>query len=247
MQTDCEHRRVAGEQADAECRHDECGGRHGQDETDSGQHRLSRACVPLRTLGTDSVSRPHCIAQAESGRNPSRNSMFRLRIVHGAARAQATAGVRLLRYLATRVGYRYGREVVSKGNPETLDMVAVRTTGRIGAPEADHAKRDSDPWAMIDVFPLPAFICGPDGALLRYNKRAEELWGVAPGAGSGHRFGGAHRLYRADGSLIPMNDRPVAKVLNTGTGMRDLELIVERQDGSRIRVLANIEPLFDEN
>ena len=173
--------------------------------------------------------------------------MFRLHILHGAARAQATAGVRLLRYLATRVGYRYGREVVSKGNPETLDMVAVRRTGRIGAPEADHAKRDSDPWAMIDVFPLPAFICGPDGALLRYNKRAEEMWGLAPETGKGHRFGGAYRLYNADDTPIPTKDRPVAQVLRTGTGIRDLELVIERRDGSRVRVLASIEPLFDEN
>jgi PAS domain S-box-containing protein len=100
---------------------------------------------------------------------------------------------------------------------------------------------------MIDVFPLPAFICGPDAALLRYNDRAVELWGFAPDPAGGQRFGGAHRLYRADGSLIPLYERPVARVLRTGTGIRDLELIIERRDGSRVRVLANIEPLFDED
>jgi PAS domain S-box-containing protein len=39
----------------------------------------------------------------------------------------------------------------------------------------------------------------------------------------------------------------VARVLRTGVGIRDLELMIERRDGSRARVLANIEPLFDEN
>src|SRR5205085_3768768 len=51
----------------------------------------------------------------------------------------------------------------------------------------------------------------------------------------------------ADGRLLAPDERPVAKVLQTGAGIRDLELIVERQDGSRVRVLANVEPLRDEN
>ena len=100
---------------------------------------------------------------------------------------------------------------------------------------------------MIDLFPLPAFICGRDGILLRYNRRAAEMWGVAPDLTQGHRFGGAHRLYGADGSLIPVEDRPVNRVLRTAAGIRDLELLIERRDGSRIRVIANIEPLFDED
>jgi PAS domain S-box-containing protein len=99
---------------------------------------------------------------------------------------------------------------------------------------------------MIDVFPLPSFICGPDGGLLRYNQRAVELWGVAPDLDEHPRFGGAQRLYRADGSPIAADERPVAQVLRTGIGIRDLELVVERRDGSRIRVFANIEPLRDE-
>jgi PAS domain S-box-containing protein len=125
-------------------------------------------------------------------------------------------------------------------------MVAVRRKRPIGL-DLDHVRQDTDPWAMIDVFPLPSFICGPDGVLLRYNQRAEELWGIAPDVDTGHRFGGAHRLYRADGTMIPMSERPVARVLRTGTGLRDLELIIERRDGSRVRVLASIEPLRDEN
>src|SRR5262249_17297974 len=121
-----------------------------------------------------------------------------------------------------------------------------RRTGSFGALSTDQARRDSDPWAMIDVFPLATFICGPDARLLRYNKRAEELWGIAPQTGD-HRFGGARRLYRADGTLIPPGERPGARGLKTGVGVRDRAPIVVRHDGSRIRVLAHIEPLFDDN
>ena len=90
-------------------------------------------------------------------------------------------------------------------------MVVPGRTRPVGAPLADQA-RDSDPWRVIDVFPLPAFVCGPDGTLLRYNRRAEELWGLAPETRAGHRFGGAHRIYRADGTPIPLDQRPVAVV-----------------------------------
>src|SRR3954452_17326444 len=120
-------------------------------------------------------------------------------------------------------------------------MVAVRRTGPVSTSPTDRAMGDSDPWAMLDVFPLPSFICGSGGELLRYNKRAEELWGLAPATGQGQRFGGAHRLYAANGRLLMPDERPVTKVLQTGAGIRDLELIVERQDGSRVRVLANVE------
>src|SRR5262249_27885355 len=137
-------------------------------------------------------------------------------------------------------------EGLSRGYSSPRAMAAAHSPGRIDAPAATPAKRDADPWAMIDVYPLPSFICGPDGLLLRYNKRAVELWGVAPDLSTGHRFGGAHRLFAAAGRIIPTQDRPVARVLRTSRGIRDLELIIERRDGSRVMVLANIEPLFDE-
>jgi PAS domain S-box-containing protein len=125
-------------------------------------------------------------------------------------------------------------------------MVAVRKPGRVDASRAEPAKRDSDPWAMIDIFPLPTFICGAEGVLVRYNKRAEELWGFAPELETNQRFGGAHRVYDTEGRPIPVEERPVARVLRTGNGIRDLELILERRDGMRIRVLVNIQPLFDD-
>ena len=122
-------------------------------------------------------------------------------------------------------------------------MVAVGTPGRINIPSPEH--RDSDPWAMIDLFPLPAFICDSDGVLVRYNKRAEELWGIAPDLRARQRFGASHRIYDASGKPLVDEDRPVAQVLRTGTGIRDLELVLERRDHSRVRVLVNVEPLFD--
>src|SRR5262245_65008779 len=113
-----------------------------------------------------------------------------------------------------RSGARARRRGGCRGNPKDIsEMVAVHTTTPAKMPPADRAARDPDPWAMIDVVPLPTFICGADGVLLRYNKRAEELWGLAPEIGQGHRFGGAHRLYAADGSPIPPDERPVVRVL----------------------------------
>ena len=101
---------------------------------------------------------------------------------------------------------------------------------------------------MIDVFPLPAFVCGPDGTLLWLQPGGpRSCGGSRPRPRRDIASAARTALYRADGSPIPLDERPVAKVLRTGIGIRDLELIVERRDGSRVTVLANIEPLFDEH
>ena len=100
---------------------------------------------------------------------------------------------------------------------------------------------------MIDVFPLASFICGPDGVLLRYNQRAEELWGLSPDTETGHRFGGAYRLYHADGS----HNTARRAAGHAGAAHRPRHprhrahhRAAQRQPRARV---ANIEPLFDEN
>ena len=44
-----------------------------------------------------------------------------------------------------------------------------------------------------------------------------------------------------------MPSSPMAKVLKTGTSLRNFRVVVERPGGGRVTVLANVEPLFDED
>src|SRR4029077_7253891 len=76
---------------------------------------------------------------------------------------------------------------------------------------------------------------------------ATELWGRTPHAGDTDvRFCGAHKLFQPDGTYLPHNETPMEYVLRTGEAACDQEVIIERPDGSRVTVLVNIAPIFDD-
>jgi signal transduction histidine kinase len=71
-----------------------------------------------------------------------------------------------------------------------------------------------------------------------------ELWGREPKSGdTAQRFCGSLRLYTPDGKLVPHKESKMAEVLRTGIEARDLEVVIERPDGSCITTLVNIVPL----
>jgi PAS domain S-box-containing protein len=47
--------------------------------------------------------------------------------------------------------------------------------------------------------------------------------------------------------FLPHHETPMEMVLRTGEPARDLEVVIERPDGSRITVLANIAPLLGQD
>ncbi|MBC8013217.1 MAG: PAS domain-containing protein [Methyloceanibacter sp.] len=101
---------------------------------------------------------------------------------------------------------------------------------------------------LLEWLPIGIYSCDVQGSLVHYNRRAAELWGRSPDTGNGqHRFCGADGAYRPNGEAIPLNEAPMAELLRTGRPIRDRELILERPDGTRLAVLANLDPLFDED
>ncbi len=98
---------------------------------------------------------------------------------------------------------------------------------------------------LIDLLPVAAYLCeAPSGRLLRFNRRAVELWGREPQLGdTAEVYCGSVRLYDLDGKLIPHADCPMAAVLRTGEPIRDGRMVVERPDGTRLVVEANVIPL----
>jgi len=96
---------------------------------------------------------------------------------------------------------------------------------------------------VLDGIPTALYVCSPDGAVLRFNRQAVELWGRSPQSGRQATFGGAFRLYRLDGRPLAPADGPMGVALRTGEPQRDNEVVIERPDGSRIIVLVNIELL----
>jgi len=99
---------------------------------------------------------------------------------------------------------------------------------------------------LVEVMPVAVYVCDTSGRIQSYNRRAVELWGREPKSGAtAQRYCGSLRLYSPDGKCVPHQESKMAAVLRTGIEARDLELVIERPDGSCITVLVNIVPLRD--
>ena len=98
--------------------------------------------------------------------------------------------------------------------------------------------------AALDDIPTGLCVCTADAALVRYNKRATELWGRAPRLGDpSEQFGSGFRRYAPDGAALPFAGTPVGTALRTGERVLGAEVTIERPDGSRVPVLMNVAPL----
>jgi len=92
--------------------------------------------------------------------------------------------------------------------------------------------------------PTAVYICDTDGKITFYNSAAARLWGAEPEIGK-EFWSGGRNIYAADGSILLPESSPEALVLR-GHRAVSQEIAIERPDGSRITVVSNPQPLFDE-
>ena len=99
--------------------------------------------------------------------------------------------------------------------------------------------------ALFDWGPLAMYTVNASGVIEEFNRNAVALWGCEPQLGdTSERYCGAYKLHYPDGTALQHDQTPVAAVLSGQTpAARDVEVIVERPDGSKITVIANIVPL----
>jgi len=102
------------------------------------------------------------------------------------------------------------------------------------------------PARLFEQLPFAVYVCDRNGLVLRYNRRAAELWGRSPKLGDpNERFCGSYRMFRPDGSPLPHDQCPMADVLRTGISVREQEVHIERLDGLRGIALVDIEAIRD--
>ncbi|TWT05922.1 PAS domain S-box protein [Reyranella sp. CPCC 100927] len=102
------------------------------------------------------------------------------------------------------------------------------------------------PDRILDLLDAAIYVCNREGRLIRFNRRAAELWGRRPNLDNPEeRFCGSYGLYRPDGGQLPHAECPMADVLRSGEPVIDQKVVVERPDGSRIVILVNIEAIVD--
>jgi signal transduction histidine kinase/ActR/RegA family two-component response regulator len=100
---------------------------------------------------------------------------------------------------------------------------------------------------LIESLPAAVYVCAADASIVAFNRRAGELWGRTPKLNDpDDRYSGAPKVFHLDGTFLPHSETPMALVLRTGEAANDQEVIIERPDGSRVTVLVNIAPIFDE-
>ncbi len=101
--------------------------------------------------------------------------------------------------------------------------------------------------ALFDLGPVGVYSCDTAGRIVDFNRCATSMWGRTPRTGDhGEKFCGSFKMRSSDGKRMRHSKCPMAAVLGGRIpSARDVEVIVERPDGSRITVVANIVPLLN--
>ncbi len=118
------------------------------------------------------------------------------------------------------------------------------------AQQAEAAMRASENRfrTLFDLGPVAVYTCDAAGRIIEYNRRAVEVWGRVPAIEDDNElYCGSYKMYLPDGSPMAHKDCRMAEVLRGAVPqIVDAEAIIERPDGSRITVLANVRPLKNE-
>jgi PAS domain S-box-containing protein len=96
---------------------------------------------------------------------------------------------------------------------------------------------------ILEAMPAAICVCASDGRIVRFNRRATDLWGRTPLPGDQQRFCGSVRLFDDAGAPLSLPDTPMAKALRSGEPQHEQEMTIERADGTRVVVLVNAAPL----
>ncbi len=100
---------------------------------------------------------------------------------------------------------------------------------------------------LFDLGPVAVFSCDRDGVLQNYNRCAAEMWRREPARDDPReRYCGSFGLYHPDGRRLLHEESPMVQVLRTGVPVRNVEVLIERPDGSRIPVVMSFAPLRNE-
>ncbi len=116
---------------------------------------------------------------------------------------------------------------------ETTERVRIETALR----ESEERYRH-----LVQSLPAAVYTIDMQGRITLYNEAAAALWGQEPQLGE-DSWCGSYRIYRPDGTPLPLDKCPMAVSLEEGRPVRGEEIIIERPDGSRRNILPHPEPI----
>jgi PAS domain S-box-containing protein len=97
---------------------------------------------------------------------------------------------------------------------------------------------------LMEAMNVAVYTTDADGFITYYNEAAAEGWGRRPELGV-EQWCGSWQILTPDGENVPLDDCPMAITLKEDRPIRDVELLVERPDGTRLNVLPHPTPLHD--
>ena len=148
--------------------------------------------------------------------------------------------------LVTVAGER--RDLFISGTPEILggkvvgiSCIARDITQRIKTEEALRLS-EARYRELIQALPAAVYTTDERGRITLYNQAAVTLWGRDPEVGK-DLWCGSWKIFRPDGTPLPLDECPMAVTLREGRAIRGEEIVIERPDGTRRHVLPHPEPM----
>jgi len=102
------------------------------------------------------------------------------------------------------------------------------------------------PDTIFNNLPVAVYTCDSLGYITAYNEAAEKLWGRQPEIGK-DLWCGSWKIFYTDGRPMELEACPMARALREGVAITDEEIIIQRPDGSKIKIKPYPVPLFDTN
>ena len=133
----------------------------------------------------------------------------------------------------------YGHDELGRLTVAFNDML-LKTQSAIGAlQESEWNYRQ-----LVRALPTAAYMCDARGLITIYNDAAVKLWGRSPEIGL-ESWCGSYKIFRSDGTPLPLDHWPMAVSLREGRAVRGEEIIIERPDGTQRNVMPHPEPIHD--
>ncbi len=100
---------------------------------------------------------------------------------------------------------------------------------------------------LVLTLPAGVYTCNKEGNITYFNEHAVNLWGSRPDDNEDLlKFWNRHKVWLTDGTILPAERMPMALAVATGKSFKNVEMLIQRPDGSKWYACVNIQPLFDQ-
>ena len=99
---------------------------------------------------------------------------------------------------------------------------------------------------LIRTLPTGVIICDADGGILLANPAAQKILG-GPVTGNAYGPREGYTLHRPDGERLPTSEMVLPRAIDQGQITEDVEILVCREDGTDVTVLASGAPVVDQS